>query len=42
MFTGKIKSIFKGHKSVVRDVAWSPTENEIIAASVSDLYMNIC
>ncbi|KAI6182621.1 Transcription initiation factor IIE subunit alpha [Aphelenchoides bicaudatus] len=33
IYTGKISKVFKGHLSVVRDVGWSPTENEIIGAS---------
>jgi WD repeat-containing protein 23 len=34
MYTGEVKSVLSGHNSVVRDVNWSPIENEIIAASV--------
>lgn len=33
IYTGQTKKVFRGHRSVVRDVGWSPTENEIICAS---------
>ncbi|KAI6241181.1 Transcription initiation factor IIE subunit alpha [Aphelenchoides fujianensis] len=33
IFTGETKHIFRGHRSVVRDCAWSPVEDEIVTAS---------
>lgn len=35
LYSEDTKKVFQGHRSVVRDVAWNPSENEIIAASVS-------
>ncbi|KAI6178358.1 Transcription initiation factor IIE subunit alpha [Aphelenchoides besseyi] len=33
IYTGETKHIFRGHRSVVRDCAWSPIEDEVATAS---------
>lgn len=34
LYTGELLKKYPGHKSVVRDCVWHPTENEIVTSSV--------